>query len=92
MENEPLAKDLLLNPQGKEHLARFLFAEGTPGLLRKILPRLNLRTWGNLLVRMMGRVVGSLLGRLFAFGLGLKPTFKFKGFRLGRVMTNPKSK
>jgi hypothetical protein len=29
---------------------------------------------------------------LFAFGLGLKPTFSFKGFCLGWVMTKPKSK
>jgi hypothetical protein len=43
-------------------------------------------------VRMMGRVVRSLMGRSFAFGLGLKPTFCFKGFRLGWVMTKLKSK
>ncbi len=40
----------------------------------------------------MGRFVGSLLGRSFASGLGLKPTFGFIGFCLGQVMTKPKSK
>lgn len=92
IEKELLCKDLLLKLQGKEHPSRFLFAHGTPGSARKILPHLNLRTWRNRLVRMMGRVVGSLMGCSFAFGLCLKPTFSFKGFRLGWVMTKPKSK
>jgi hypothetical protein len=92
MEKTPLVKDLPLNPLGKEHPACVLFVQGTPRLARKILPHLNLRMWRNLLMRMMGWVVGSLPSCSFAFGLGLKPTFSFKGFRLGRVMTNPKSK
>jgi hypothetical protein len=32
------------------------------------------------------------LGRSFAFKLGLKPTFSFKGFHLGQVVTKPKTK
>jgi hypothetical protein len=43
-------------------------------------------------VRLMGRVFGSLMGHSYPFGLGLKPTFSFKGFRLGKVMMKPKSK
>lgn len=82
MEKKPLVKDVLPNPLGKEH----------PGSARKILPHLNLCTWRNLLVRILGQFVGSLLGRSFASGLGLKPTFGFKGFCLRRVMTKPKSK
>jgi hypothetical protein len=92
IEKELLGKDLLLKLQGNEHPSRFLSACGTPGSARKILPHLNLRTWRNRLVRMMGWVVGSLIGCSFAFGLCLKPTFSFKGFRLGWVMTKPKSK
>ncbi len=30
--------------------------------------------------------------RSFAFGLGFKPKFSFKGFHLDRVLTKPKSK
>lgn len=90
MEKEPLGKNLLPKPQGKEHPTRFLSAQGKLGSARKILPCLNLRTWRNLLVRMMSQVVGSLLDS-FDFELGLKPTFNFKGFRLGLVMMKPKS-
>lgn len=32
------------------------------------------------------------MGRSFAFGLGFKPNFSFKGFRLDRVLTKPKAK
>jgi hypothetical protein len=85
MEKKPLVKDLPLNPLGKEHPACVLFVQGTPRLARKILPHLNLRMWRNLLMRMMGWVVGSLPSCSFAFGLGLKPTFSFKGFRLGQT-------
>jgi hypothetical protein len=92
MKKEPQGKDLLLKLQGKEHPVRFLSTQGTPRLARKTLPHLNLCTWRKLLVRMMGQVVGLLMGRSFAFVLGLKPTFSFKGFHLGRVMTKPKSK
>jgi len=88
MEKKPLVKDLLLNPLGKEHPARILSAQGTPGSARNIFPRLNLCTWRNLLARIMGWVVGSLLSHSFAFRMGLKPTFNFKAFHLGRVMAS----
>jgi hypothetical protein len=74
MEMEPLGKDLLLKPQVKEHSTRFLSTQGTPGLVRKILPRLNLGTWKNLLVRMMGRVVD---GSFVCFRAGSKTHFQF---------------
>jgi hypothetical protein len=61
LEKEPLGKDLLLNLQRKEHSARLLSAQGTPGSARKTLPHLNLRTWRNLIVRLVGRVVGSFV-------------------------------
>jgi hypothetical protein len=73
MEKEPLGKDLLLKLQGKEHPACFLYAQGTPGLARKIMPRLNLRTWRNLLMRMMGQVVGLFV----CFWVGSKTHFQF---------------
>jgi hypothetical protein len=34
--------------------------------------------------------IGSLMSHSCAFGLGLKPTFSFKGFRLDRVLMSPK--
>jgi hypothetical protein len=74
MEKEPLGKDLLLKLQGKEHPARFLSAQGTPGSTRKILLRLNLRTWRNLLVRMMGRI---LVGSFVCFQARSKTHFQF---------------
>jgi hypothetical protein len=52
MEKKPLVKDVLLNPLGKEY----------PGSARKILPRLNLRTWRNLLVRILGSVRWVFVG------------------------------
>jgi len=79
LEKKPVGKDLLLNLQGKDHHARLLSAQGAPGLVRKSLPRLNLQTWRNILVRFVGQIVGSLMGRSLAFGLGLKPIFSFKG-------------
>jgi len=43
-------------------------------------------------VRLVGRVTGSLMGRVVGFGLGLKPNLRFLGFHLGRVLVKPKSK
>jgi hypothetical protein len=80
-----------LNLQGKGHPTRLLSTQGTPSSARKTWPRLNLRMW-SILVKMLGRVFGSLLGHPCAFGLGLKPTFSFKGFCLGWVWTKPKAK
>jgi hypothetical protein len=43
-------------------------------------------------VRLVGRVVGSLMGHSSGFGLGLRTNLKFKGFCLGRVLAKPKAK
>jgi hypothetical protein len=74
MEKERLGKDLLLKLQGKEHPTRFLSAEGALGSARKILPRLNVGTWRNLLVRMMGRIVDW---SFVCFQAGSKTHFQF---------------
>jgi hypothetical protein len=91
LEKEPLGKDLMLNLHSKGHPACLPPAQGTPVLARKSLPHLKLRAWRNLLVRLVGRVVESLLGRSFGFGLGLIPNLSSKGFRQGRVLAKPKS-
>jgi hypothetical protein len=91
LEKELQGKDLPLNLQGKGRSTRLLSTQGKPSVARKTVPRLNLRTW-NFLVKLLSRVFGSLMRHSYAFRLGLKPNFSFKGLRLGRVLTKPKSK
>jgi len=43
-------------------------------------------------VRLVGQVIGSLMGHSFGFELGLKLNHRSEGFRMGRVSAKPKSK
>jgi hypothetical protein len=61
LEKTTSGKDLVLGLQSKGHLARSPSAQGVQGSTRKSLLRLNLRTWRNFLVRLVGRVIDGPL-------------------------------
>jgi hypothetical protein len=95
LEKEPLGKDRLLilqRQQSKGRPACLCSAQGILESMRKPLPHLKLRMWGNLLVRLVVRAVDSLLGRSSGLGLGFRPNLRFKGFCMGRVLARSKAK
>jgi len=95
LEKEPLGKDRLLilqRQQSKGRPACLCSAQGILESMRKPLPHLKLRMWGNLLVRLVVRAVDSLLGRSSGLGLGFRPNLRFKGFCMGRVLAKSKAK